>query len=155
MSTATPAIRPEIARGVLAEIVAPSATKPAHIIFTIPNSGYAIHLRCSDTASLQSRVNLRVSGVIRCEARRVDIVGTGGRFVEPLMGRPRRVQGTVLAVNAADNSITLNAGGGAMADALPLPVVVKLTDARQRADQFPVGTTVGMDVLDGATFTLA
>jgi hypothetical protein len=40
--------------------------------------------------------------------------------------------------------VTVNAG---------VPIVLKLTDARQRAEQFEVGALVACDVLDGATFT--
>ena len=42
------------------------------------------------------------------EAKRIDVVTTGGRYVEPVYGRPRRVQGTVIAIE--DGAVVVNAG---------------------------------------------
>lgn len=148
--------RPEIVRGLLTDIVSATATKPGYVVLGLLLSNYQLHLRVpTGEESLRARLGKRVAGVIRCEARRVDRVGTGGRYVEPVIGRPRRVQGTVLGVIAGENSLILNAGGAAGVDGLPLPVVVKLTDARQKADQFAIGSLVSMDVMDGATLTVA
>ncbi|MFN0011084.1 MAG: hypothetical protein ACKVS8_05495 [Phycisphaerales bacterium] len=143
-----------VARATLAEIVPATATKHAHIVLTLTGSSYALHLRTTPAAadSLAARLGKKVSGIITVQARRVDVAGTGGRFIEPLVGRPRRVQGTVLARDTAANTLTLNAAGAAAVDGPSLPILLKLTDARQRADQFAVGVMVGCDVLDGGTF---
>ncbi len=154
-TTNTPtASDPSIARGILREIVPASATKPGYIVFALNNSNYALHLRVpGGEESLRDRVGKRLIGTIRCEARRVDECSTGGRFVEPVVGRPRKVQGAVLGHVAGENALVLSAAGASMVDSVGLPVVVKLTDARQNAAQFAVGTLVTMDVMDGATFT--
>lgn len=142
-----------IARATLEQIVPATATKPGYIVLALGGSNYQLHLRPTGAAdALAPRVSKKVNGVITVQARRVDIARTGGRFIEPLAGRPRRVQGTVLARDAASNTLTLNAAGAAAVDGPSLPLVLKLTDPRQRADQFEIGCTVGCDVLDGGTF---
>lgn len=153
MSTTAPAPTPTIARGTLREIVAPTATKPGYLVFALPGSGYELHLRpVPGPEAIRAQPGQRLVGTITVQTRRVDLVKAGGRFVEPLVGRPRRVQGTVLAVDAANNSLTLSAGGASAVDGPGLPIVCKLGDARQRAEQFPVGSLVACDVLEGGTF---
>lgn len=143
------------ARGTLAEIIAATATRPGAIVFALPGSNYLLHLRpLPGVDAVTVEPGHRLRGTIAVTARRVDIVRTGGRFVEPLVGRPRRVQGTVLAIDSHANTLTLNAGGAAAVDGLPLPIVVKLGDARQQAEQFPLDSLVACDVLDGGTFTV-
>ncbi|MEK6702549.1 MAG: hypothetical protein AABZ53_09815 [Planctomycetota bacterium] len=138
----TTRLAPYLTRGVLAQNVAATATKPAHIVLEILNTSYQIHLLPGGPVT--TPVGKRIVGVVRADARRVDIVKSGGRFLEPVAGRPRRVQGTVVGRDASANTITVNAG---------VPIVLKLTDARQRADQFEDGAFVSCDVCDGATFT--
>lgn len=138
----TSKIAPYLARGVLAQIVAPTATRPGHIVLALLDTSYEIHLL--PVGPIATPVGKRIVGVIRAEARRVDVVKSGGRYVEPVAGRPRRVQGTVVGRDASANTITVNAG---------VPIVLKLTDARQRADQYEDGAFVSCDVCDGATFT--
>lgn len=156
MTTVTPSqtSAPTAARGVLHEIVAATATKPGYIVLAIPGSNYQLHLRPSaELAARLSPANVgkRLVGQISVEARRIDSVRTGGRYIEPVHGRPRRVQGTVTAVDMASGTIIVDAGGATTVDGLPLPVRCRPTDARQRADQFAPGDLVSMDVLDGAT----
>lgn len=137
----TTKIDPSHARGVLEEIVAPTATKPGYIVLGVPNTNYRLQLRCSQTLDA-SGIGKRLIGLITAEARRIDVVQTGGRFIEPVFGRPRRVQGSVVAADAANNTITVNAG---------VPITVAISDRRQKADQFVPGQVVSFDVLDGAT----
>lgn len=136
----TTKIDPAVARGVLNEIVPPTATKPGFIKFAVPNTSYELHLR--PTADITTQPGKRILGVIRVEARRIDATGTGGRFVEPVFGRPRRVQGTVIRAEAG--AVVVDAG---------VPIHLVPTDGRQRPEQFQPGEMVGCDVLDGATFT--
>lgn len=155
MSTSTTMHTPAVsshARGTLVQIAAASATKPAFIVLALPGSNYQLHLRptCA-IESLAPRLNKPISGTITVQARRVDIARTGGRFIEPLVGRPRRVQGTVLARDTSANTLTLSAAGASAVDGPDLPVVLKITDPRQRAEHFELGLLVGCDVLDGGT----
>lgn len=140
-----------VARGVLYDLAGATATKPACLVFHVPGSQYQVHLR--QEGSITAQVGKRISGVINASARRVDVTVQGGRFIEPVIGRPRRIQGVVIAQDAGANSITVDCGGSATVDGVGLPVVCKLTDPRQKADQFAIGTLVGFDALDGATFT--
>ena len=132
----TSKIASHLARGVV------GAPVKDHFVLEVPNTSYQLHL--VPTAPVNVAQGKRVVGVIRLQARRVDVVGTGGRYFEPVYGRPRRVQGTVVGVDASANSLTVNAG---------VPVVVTLTDERQQASSFAEGQLVSFDALDGATFT--
>ena len=138
----TSRIDPTTARGVLAENIPATATKPAMIKLTFPNTNYEMHLLPAGPATGQ--VGKRILGVVRAKARRVDVVQTGGRYVEPVYGRPRRVQGSVIAVNEGRRSIVVDAG---------VPIECELSDERQKAGDFSVGQFVSFDVLEGATFT--
>ncbi|MDX2115755.1 MAG: hypothetical protein SFZ24_09105 [Planctomycetota bacterium] len=126
---------PSLARGVLAE------ASSDRVVLTIPGTDYQLHLGVYQRPA--AAVGKRLIGRINASARRVDVVNTGGRYIEPVYGRPRRVQGQVTAVHPGENSITVHAGA---------PMVCKLTDPRQKAEQFKVGDFVSFDVLAGATF---
>jgi hypothetical protein len=86
----------------------------------------------------------RVRGTILAPAWKVDCVDLGGNYVEPLAGRPRRMQGAILAVNAAANELTVQVG---------YEVTVKLPD-KYRATDYQVGQRIGWDNLEIPTFTL-
>lgn len=137
----TTRISPELARGVLAAVVEATATKPGYIKLTIPDTSYELHLR--PDGPISTPVGKRLIGRIAARTRRMDTVKTGGRYIEPVAGRPRRIQGHVVAVDPAANTITINAG---------VPFHCTLTE-RQQAANFEVGQFVSGDVLDGATFT--
>jgi hypothetical protein len=77
----------------------------------------------------------RVSGRIVAPAWKVDRVEMGGNYVEPLVGRPRRMQGMVLAVDGAKNELTVQVG---------YEVTVKLPE-KYRASDYQVGERVGWD----------
>ncbi|MEM9083808.1 MAG: hypothetical protein AAGB34_09440 [Planctomycetota bacterium] len=111
------------------------------IIMTVPETSYELHLET--IKPLETEPGKRLAGTIRVNARRVDQVETGGRYIEPVYGRPRRVQGRVLAIHAESNAITVNAG---------VPIELKLNKL-QKANDFQEGDFVSCDVLPGATFT--
>ncbi len=134
----TGTIEPEHAPGALLEMKNATASRPAGVTCGIPNTSYEMHLRPSGEITAQP--GKRLIGIIRAEARRIDTVTTGGRYVEPVMGRPRRVQGTV--VRAEAGAIVVDAG---------VPIHCTPTDARQKDEDFAPGTMVSFDVLDGAT----
>lgn len=140
-SPTTP-IAPTLCRGVLAADCPETPTRPAHIEIEFPNTNYRLHL--SPTIAILGPLGQRVVGEIHAKARRVDVVETGGSYVEPVIGRPRRVQGRVVAIDERHNTIVVNAG---------MAIHLTLTDSRQRAAQFALGDLVSTDVLDGATFT--
>jgi len=82
----------------------------------------------------------RVKGHIVVQAKRIDSMKAGGCFIDPLKGRPRRVQGRVLATDPAANTLTVDAA---------LPFVLKVSKG-QRADMFTPGQIVGCSVEPGA-----
>jgi hypothetical protein len=111
------------------------------IVLAIPHTDYRLHLETDSPPPVEPGKPLR--GRILADAKRVDRVRTGGRYIEPLMGRPRRLQGTVKAADPAANTITVHCG---------CPFVCELTDDRQRADQFEAGQLVSFDIERGARF---
>jgi len=125
------------ARGIL------ESAKPDSIVMHLPGTDYRLHLAVYKTPS--TPVGKRIAGTIRAQARRIDSIGTGGAYVEPIMGEPRRIAGTVLATDASEQTITVRSC---------VPVVVKV-GAGQRADQFAVGDMVAFDVMSGTSFTPA
>lgn len=112
------------------------------VVLALPGTDYRLHLAVYQRPG--TSVGKRIIGTIHAKARRVDIVDSGGRYIEPVMGRPRRVQGEVTAVDTGNNTITVHAGA---------PIVCALTDHRQRAADFKPGDFVSFDVLPGASFT--
>lgn len=130
----------KLCRGVFERMQPAMATTPAHVVISILDTSYQLHLVPDGTVN--GREGHRIIGTIRAKARRIDVVKTGGRYVEPVFGRPRRVQGTVIAIEGG--SVVVNAG---------VPIWVEPTDARQSASDFEVGQFVSFDALDGATFT--
>jgi hypothetical protein len=138
----TSKIDPTLARGTLEEIVGPTATQTGHIVVSIPNTSYRLHLLPS--TPITSELGKRIIGTIRAKARRIDSVQTGGRYVEPVFGRPRRIQGSVLSIS----------GDAVVVDAT-MPIHVTPTDPRQKATDFAPGQFVSFDALGGATFAQA
>lgn len=136
----TNAIDPALARGTLEEIVAQTATHPAYIKFGVPNTSYSLHLQPVGIPPTGERVGKRLIGTIRAKARRIDVVGTGGRYIEPVFGRPRRAQGTIIRVT--NDAIVVDAG---------VPIHCVPQDARQKPSDFEEGQFVTFAVLDGAT----
>lgn len=105
----------------------------------VPDTNY--RLRLVPAQGLSVAVGDKVSGVIRAQALRMDVVPAGGRYIEPVQGRPRRVQGRVVGGNVSNNEVYLKAGPG----------VVVTPMAPQRASDFSIGQMVSFDVRDGAT----
>jgi hypothetical protein len=138
----TSRIDPSLARTTLAELVPASATKPAIVKLNVPNTSYELHLR--PTGAITGAPAKRLIGTIAAQARRIDMVETGGRYLEPVYGRPRRVQGTVVSGDDSRRVLVIDAG---------VPIHLTLGDQRQRPSDFAPGTLVSCDVLDGATFT--
>jgi hypothetical protein len=130
----TSKIDPALARGIL------TASNSSHIILSIPNTSYELHL--ISTAPITTPIGKRLIGKINLKARRIDTVGTGGQYVEPVMGRPRRVQGTV--IRTENGAVVIDAG---------VPIHATPTDPRQSVDQFQPNQFVSFDAEPGATFT--
>lgn len=135
----TTKIDPKLCRGIFERAIPATATVPEHVVLSVPDTSYQIYL--IPTVPVTVRPGHRVIGTIRMSARRIDEVQSGGRYLEPVFGRPRRVQGTIIAIES--DAIVVNAG---------VPVWVQPTDPRQSPSDFRVGQFVSFDALDGATF---
>jgi len=110
------------------------------IILGLPGTDYQIYLQTD--ADLGTQLNKRITGTIHARARRVDLVHTGGRYFEPVYGRPRRLQGRISSLDEATNTITVDCG---------CPFVCELATGQQAAN-FSEGMLVSFDVERGATF---
>lgn len=137
----TTKIDPKLARGVLAGVTEATETRPAAMTLAVPNTSYELHL--IPVGAIRAAAGKRIIGTIRADAKRLDTVKTGGRFIEPVYGRPRRVQGSVVAIDTAANAVVVDAS---------VPIHCRLTDQRQKAADFQPGQFVSCDVLDGAKF---
>lgn len=113
------------------------------VTLRVPNANYRNTFKLAGNITLSP--GQRVSGTIHAQAWKAEAVALGGNYVEPLLGRPRRMQGTVLAVNEAANELTLHVG---------YDVVVKLPE-RYKAGNYAIGSRVGFDNLEIPTFTPA
>ncbi len=116
---------------------------PEWIVMRVPGTDY--RLRLSVYKPVESPIGKRLVGTIRAAARRIDLVGSGGEFVEPVYGEPRRIQGSVLASDATDQTITIKTC---------VPITVKVGPG-QRSEQFPIGAMVSFDALSGTSFVPA
>ncbi len=112
-----------------------------HVTLNIPGTNYENTFKVVTTGQpLTAGEHIR--GTIHAPAWKAETVSAGGNYVEPLMGRPRRMQGTVLAADTATNELTVHVG---------YDVIVKLPD-KYRVYQFPVGTRIGWDNIEMPTF---
>lgn len=111
-----------------------------HIVFGIPHTDYELHLQVDEPLDLEPGKPLR--GRIFAQALRIDKARGGGRYIEPIYGRPRRLQGRIVATEPATNTITVHCG-------CPIQCVL---GPRQQIPTFDVGDFVTFDIERGARF---
>lgn len=118
----------------------------AYITLALLGTDYKIHLvpTKGGTHAVGLTAGTRVHGTIHAKARRVDVIRAGGRFIEPVIGRPRRLAGRISATDPQHNTITVQCGA---------PFICVLT-ANQNAADFQVGSLVTFDVERGASIEL-
>ncbi|MHC4996227.1 MAG: hypothetical protein ACYTGQ_14380 [Planctomycetota bacterium] len=114
------------------------------IVLNIPATKYNLHLTA--TTDITPNPQGRLRGTIRLNAWKVDDVSRGGTYIEPLNGRPRRVQGTVIGHDANANAFVI--------EAHKTPFLVTLPD-RYNATDYPLNSRVAIDTPEGATFEQA
>ncbi|MEX2671616.1 MAG: hypothetical protein WD294_05845 [Phycisphaeraceae bacterium] len=112
------------------------------IILHVLGSDYRLHLVTE--GPVDAEVGDRITGTIHLHPRRVDVFPSGGRFLEPVFGRPRRMQGRVAGGDVSANTLYVQAGA---------PVIAHLM-ASQKASDFAIGQLVGGDVQRGGRFEL-
>lgn len=112
------------------------------VTVTLGGTNYALSLKACGT--VRPTPQGRLSGVIRLPVWKVDEVSAGGgAYIEPIYGKPRRVQGRIASVDESDNSVTLQVG------ACP---VVAMIPARWPVGGMKIGTVIAVDILEGAAF---
>jgi hypothetical protein len=139
MATDTAArTEPDVCRAIL------EAKSDEEIVLSLPGTSYRLHLKPTvPAASIATEIGKRIRGVVRGKAQRMHAAAAGGRFIEPVYGHPRIVQGTVLATDAAANRVLIE---------MVIPAWLEVADG-QKASEFAPGTLVNMYVESGMTFT--
>ncbi len=123
------------ARGILVEL------DDERLVLALPGTEYRLHLRPTVSgAEITTPPGKRISGTIRATALRMYPARAGGRFIEPIWGEPRIVQGTVLAVDA----------GRVLVD-VSVPMWVTLKEG-QDVSGLAEGQMVNFYVRSGASF---
>lgn len=138
----TTKLAPNLARGIYRGTTKPTATKPALMVIEIPDTSYKLHLVPNGTTSVKE--GKRIVGNIAATARRIDATGAGGRYVEPVFGPPQRLQGSVIATDEANRTVTVKCA---------VPFTLTLTHPKNSPAQFNPGDLVACDLEEGATFT--
>ena len=87
----TPVETEAVARGVLAD------RRDDRIELTVPGTDY--RLRLTTSGAIDTPVGKRVRGTVHARALRMHAARGGGRFIEPVVGEPRIVAGTVAAID--------------------------------------------------------
>ncbi len=114
------------------------------IILGLPGTDYRLYLRMDPAPAIpRLPLNSSIRGTIHAHAKRVDPVRAGGRFIEPVYGRPRHIQGIITAIDLRANVITVQSAC--------LWVCTLLVE--QRAGDLSVKQLVGFDIESGATLT--
>lgn len=109
----------------------------------LPGTDYRLSLQLSGDPSLLPEPGKRLRGVISGKALRMHRAAAGGRFIEPVMGHPRIVQGTVMAIDPAANRM--------LADVV-VPMWLTL-EAAQPVQEFATGDLVNFYCESGMRFT--
>ncbi len=122
------------ATGRLAEV------RDGMIVLEVPGTSYRLHLAVD--AAPAAEPGQRITGTVQGRAKRVDVVHTGGRYIEPVYGRPRRIQGRVIGGDPETRRLFIQCG---------VPFVCTLMPA-QKPQDFAVGQLVACDVERGARF---
>lgn len=127
----------EIARVVLEEIA------DDILVLKVPGTNYKLQLKAAGSASsITAKPGKRIKGIIHAKAMRMHNVKAGGKFIEPVWGEPRIVNGVVLAIDESKNRLLVD---------VSLPMWVEVYEGQQ-AQQFAVGQMVNFYVQSAMEF---
>lgn len=112
------------------------------LVLGIDQTNYRLHLQTGGQVDDNSS-GKRINGRIVVSVWKVDLVSVGGSYIEPVIGRPRRVQGRVLGLGDGPQTIVVQVAG--------VPIVAQLPQMFDPQRLQP-GQKVGLDVYDGASF---
>ena len=130
--------RKATARGIL------DSLSDERLVLAVPHTDYRLHLVPAVGAEqIATPVGKRIRGTIEAKALRVHPAHGGGRFIEPIVGEPRIVAGTVLAIDETQRRVLVD---------LTVPVWMH-TQNGQDYGVFALGELVNCYLQSGATFT--
>lgn len=122
------------------------ASENGRIVFAPSNTTYELHLESSGKA-FAGAMNVPSSIVIRCQARKLMSVPSGGTFITPIQGPPRIVQGRVKHLD--DKQLVIQASTLVVID---LPQDNHAIDLNSGA--IGVGGMINATILPGARYEL-
>lgn len=125
-----------IVQGVLRE------QRDGMILLALAGTDYELHLNVNKP--IDANVGSKIRGRILASARRMDVIKSGGRYIEPVEGPPRRIQGRIIAIDEVNDAVTVLAAA---------PIVCS-TDPLQRASMFEIGSMVSFGVEPDVRFEL-
>jgi hypothetical protein len=108
-------------------------------------NGTEYRLTLKSYKPLGVEIGKRVRGTIHADARRLDTCDTGGRFIEPVYGSPFRMQGNIVTLDKAAQTVTINCC---------VPVVLRVGKG-QNAAEFEPGDFITTGIMPGASFIQA
>jgi hypothetical protein len=114
------------------------------ILFRPAGTNYELHLNAA-AEGYTGPVDQPVGGMMRVSARKIWTVPSGGNFIEPIMGRPRIIQGRVKWLD--ERELVVQAGA---------PFIIELPMSNTAIDlahgPIEVGALVNVTAAPGATF---
>ena len=121
------------------------AVSPGRIELALPHSDYLMHLGLEvDQGRLAVPPGKRIRGEVSATAMRFHQAAGGGRFIEPVIGEPRIVAGTVLAVDRAAGRVLIDCA---------MPIWVRPEEADQDWSVFQERALVTGYLRSGMVFT--
>ncbi len=142
----TTKIDPTLTRTTIDSIIEATHAKPVLVVLSFSNTNYKTHLVVDgDLEALRTRIGKTVLGTIHATARRIDPAGAGGRCIDPCIGTPRRVMGTIVGIDPRSNGMVVNVGPN-------IAVWLTLGSPGQRAIDLADAEFVTCDVVPGASF---
>lgn len=116
------------------------------LVLSLPGTAYQLHLKPGvPIASIATAPGKRIIGRVHGRSLRMHAAVAGGRFIEPVYGHPRIVQGTIAETDRDRNRVLVD---------MVIPAWLEVADGQQASD-FAIGTLVNMYVESGMTFTPA
>jgi hypothetical protein len=116
------------------------------IVFAPENTNYELRLEAAGPLD-GAQVGVLTTAVIRISARKLWTVPSGGNFIEPIFGPPRKVQGRIRYLD--DDQMVVHAGTTFL---IAMPADPSAYDLVR--GPLSVGSLVNVSVLPGATFAL-
>jgi hypothetical protein len=116
------------------------------VVFALASTNYEMRLEAEGSMAA-AQVGVVIEALIRAEARKVWTVPSGGNFIEPIFGPPRRIQGRILYLD--EQRMVVQAGA-------PIVIALPADPAAYDLARGPlaIGVLVNISALPGATFEL-